>query len=137
MAKQSPLVVPDTKAKPGHDDMVTQSIEQVDPYRANPNDFKYTSHPSRDAQSGLPRGTAEGKDKLAEGMCESPRRLESMDHADLRPSVWGQGGKAFTVETNGGESDEGSPSKVSCSYSVDFSSGQVTPDVAKIRNEEN
>lgn len=114
--------------------MVEQSATQVDNYDVKPEDFKYASHASRDAQSGLPRGTAEGKDKLAESMCESPRRLESMGGKDLQPSDWGTGGKGvFKPETNKGESDEASPSKVSLGCSVDFSSGQVSPNVEDAR----
>ena len=124
---KSALKAPDTKDKPGHDEMVSQSIEQKDPYRAKASDFPYKSHVSVDAQSGLPHGTAEGKDKLATSMCESPRQLES--DGDLTPSVWGKGGKAFKVETNGGESDDSSPSKVSIPHSVNFVTGQVEPNV--------
>ena len=111
--------------------MVDQSIEQVDNYKVKPESFSYKSHASRDAQSGLPHGTAEGKDKMASGICESPANLE--DSGDMTPAVWGKGGKAFTVQTSKGESDEGSPSKVSMDCGVDFETGQVVPNVEHYR----
>ena len=109
---KSALKVPDTKAKPGHDEMVSQSMEQVDNYMVKPESFP--------AKGGLAKGYTENANKIGMGV-SSPSYLE--DNGDLTPSVWGKGGKAFKVETSKGESDEGSPSKVSIDCSVDLKTG--------------
>jgi hypothetical protein len=75
---------------------------QMDPYHAEGSDFHVKPVVAGTGQSG-PKGTASGKDELAHASC-SPRALES-DSLD-GPSVWGKGGKAFTVGTcdEGGQS---------------------------------
>ena len=107
--------------KNGKDELISQSMEQVDNYKVRPESF-----PMKGVK---PVGMAEGKDKLSDAP-DCPRTLEDSGWGPSgagTPSVWGKGGTHFKVETNKGESEEGSPSKVTAPRSVNFETGQIEP----------
>ena len=112
-------------AKDSKNSLIDQSATQVDNYEVKPESF-----PSGGGQKH--GAMAEGANRLSKAPC-SPSQLE--DDGDLTPSVWGKGGKAFSVEKNKGEGDS-APSKMSIKASVDFASGQIVPNVEDVRNVE-
>jgi hypothetical protein len=101
--------------------LVPLNPSQVDNYNATGADFPSTGKGSDLIPSGKPYGYAEGKDKLVDAP-EGNRNLE--DSGDMTPSVWGKGGKAFTVQTNSGESNS-SASSVSYMNSVNLVTGMM------------
>ena len=116
-------------AQDGKNSLVSQTENQTDPGDAKPGDFP--------AKGGMKHGQmAEGANQLSNAP-DCPRTLEDGGWGASgvgTPSVWGKGGGHFKVETNKGESSEGSPSKVSVKYSVDLKSGQSVPNVADAHN---
>jgi len=117
-------------AKDSKNSLIDQSATQVDNYEVKPESF-----PSGGGQKH--GAMAEGANQLSNAPC-GVRHLEDGGEGSGpgTPSVWGKGGSAFSVEKNKGEGDS-APSKVSISYGVDFSSGQVSPNVETVRGAEN
>lgn len=103
-------------------DLVTLSTNQESPYLAEAKDFKTVKSPTAGAAHPAHPGD-EGLTHQSETQ-EGPRHNE--DDGDRTPSVWGKGGKAFSV----GQSDGGSTT-VKIPQSVDLKTGQVVPNVAK------
>jgi hypothetical protein len=102
------------------DQLVDQTIEQKDPYKAKGSDFPVKSVKAFTGQSGS-KGEAEGQDVLVKqgGALLSPRELESVSKDG--PSEWGKGGKAFSVGQNSGG---GTSLDEPCG--VDLASGELT-----------
>lgn len=112
------------------DTLVSLTNTQKDPYYVRGSDFPVNL-------SGK-AGEASGKDELASqsDLQVHPRYNESDGGGESgygTPSVWGKGGKAFTVSTNAGEGG-GPATSASIGWSVDLKSGQVTPDVLTDRD---
>jgi len=101
--------------------LVPLNPSQVDNYNATGADFPSTGKGSDLIPAGKPHGYAEGKNELVKAPCGN-RNLE--DDGDLTPSVWGKGGKAFSVETNRGESNSSAES-MSIMNSVNLSTGMM------------
>lgn len=101
--------------------LVPLNPSQVDNYNATGADFPVSGKGSDLIPAGKPHGYAEGKNQLVEAPCGN-RNLE--DDGDQTPSVWGKGGKTWTVETNRGEGN-GAASSVSYMNSVDLVSGMM------------
>jgi hypothetical protein len=102
------------------DQLVDQTIEQKDPYKAKGSDFSVKAVKAGTGQSGS-KGDAEGQNDLAtlKDFQEGPRDVESVSKGG--PSEWGKGGKAFSV----GKADEGGTS-VDEPCGVDLVSGALT-----------
>jgi hypothetical protein len=103
------------------DQLVDESIQQKDPYKAKGSDFPVKSVKADNGQSGGAKGEAEGQDALVKqgGALESPRDLESVSKGG--PSEWGKGGKAFSV---GKDSEGGTSVDEPCG--VDLVTGELT-----------
>ena len=117
-------------------ELVHETQNQTDPHLAAPGDFKVTG-----SSLGKEGEVPAGKDQLTPCV-EETRHCEDDGPGESGAGTptggdWGAAskGKAFHVETNKGEGDS-APSKLSIPYSVNLSSGAVTPDVADIRNHE-
>jgi hypothetical protein len=104
-----------------HNKLVDQTMTQVDPYRVRGTDFPAADKPAPQVPANYPHGFSQGHNELVEAPCGN-RNLE--DSGDQTPSVWGKGGKTWTVETNRGE---GSEAATSMSYmnSVNLVSGMM------------
>lgn len=112
------------------DSLVSLSDTQKDPYYVRGKDFPVSL-------SGKV-GDASGKDELCT-LTETqahPKYNESDGAGESgggTPSVWGKGGKAFSVSVNAGEGG-GPATSASIEWGVDLASGQVTPSVSTERD---
>lgn len=102
--------------------LVDQTPTQVDNYYVRGGDFPVSGKGSDLIPAGKPYGFSQGHNELVEAP-EGNRNLE--DDGDQTPSVWGKGGKAWTVETNRGESNSAA-SDANIMNGVDFVSGKFT-----------
>ena len=117
-------------------ELVHETENQTDPHWAKAEDFKVTG-----SSLGKEGEVQAGKDQLTPCV-EETRHCEDDGPGESGAGTptggdWGAAtkGRTFHVETNKGEGDS-APSKLSIPFSVNFESGQVTPDVAKIRGHE-
>lgn len=108
-----------------HDELIALGDFQKDPYRTRGTDWTVGGKGvAGNEQSGREAGFSEGMDELATAPCGN-RNLE--DSGDMTPSVWGKGGKTWTVSQNDGESGTDGVSKpqgISVMPQVDLLTGK-------------
>lgn len=102
------------------DELISQTVEQKDPYRVKGSDFPVKSVKAGHGQSGA-AGEASGTNELVRPSPnqDAPRHAE--DGGRLTPSEWGKGGAEFSVGRATGEAG----TSVSIPESVNLASGAV------------
>ena len=95
----------------------------------NPRDAKPSDWASVGPTGAAGSSSGEGKLVTQTQNQEGPRH--SADSGPNTPSVWGEAGKEYPVTVSKGEGGTASTA-VKCDWSVDLSSGGVSPDVSKV-----
>jgi hypothetical protein len=115
-------------------ELVHETQNQTDPHLCKPGDFKVTG------PLGAVGEVPPGKDQLTPCV-EETRHCEDDGPGESGAGTptggdWGAAakGRSFSVSTNKGEGDGGS--RLSIPYSVNLATGDITPELEKIRNHE-
>lgn len=113
-----------------HDEMVKQTIQQVDTYHAKPSEFPIKGGgggKSVSDQSSGGHGSSSGHDEMTHASC-GPRHLQDGGPGASgagTPSIWGHEASVGPIEKNSGEGGSDGLSTVSTPETVNLVTGHI------------